>query len=112
MGLPTDLVDSSNLITAGCTGKQGSRFIATGRGGIPKNPAQRSIYSHPWNDLRPFSGGQSPSAQSVDSPKSTAQSPQAIEATALSQDLHTGELALIAVHISQPIAPATCGLRE
>lgn len=90
MGLPTDLVDSSNLITAGCTGKQGSRFIATGRGGIPKNPAQRSIYSHPWNDLRPFSGGQSPSAQSVDSPKSIAQSPQAIEATALSQDPHTG----------------------
>ena len=115
-GLPTDIVDSSNLIAAGCGGKQGSRFISTGRGGIPRDPTHRSILSRPWTDLRqslgaPSPSAPSPSAQSVESPRSVAQSPRAIEATALSQDPHTGEIALIAGQMSQPIDPATCGLR-
>jgi filamentous hemagglutinin family protein len=40
--LPTNLVDASQQIAQGCTPKHGeySRFVATGRGGVPLNPRE------------------------------------------------------------------------
>jgi hypothetical protein len=98
-------------MNAGCAAAKGNSFVQTGRGGIPKNPAQRSTLSRPWPDLRQSLGGSFPSAQSVDLPKPIAQLPHLIEATALSRNPHTGELALIDGNVSHPIDPATCGLR-
>ena len=103
--LPTDIVDPSKQISAGCDGKQGSRFVATGRGGMPKNPLQRETFSRPWTDLR-----QSLGAPSVDSPNPIALSPRVIEATALSRNAQTGELTLIAGNTPKILNPATCGL--
>ena len=43
VALPTNLVDTSNQISQGCSprgGKTASRFVATGRGGLPQSPDQ------------------------------------------------------------------------
>ncbi|MEH2416315.1 two-partner secretion domain-containing protein [Nostoc sp.] len=57
--LPSNLVDASQQITQGCTprrGKNASRFIATGRGGLPQNPNEplrgRAVITG-WVDLPP-----------------------------------------------------------
>ncbi|MEH2249033.1 S-layer family protein [Nostoc sp.] len=57
--LPSNLVDASQQITQGCTPRRGqnaSRFIATGRGGLPLNPNEplrgRAVITG-WVDLPP-----------------------------------------------------------
>ncbi|MCC5614022.1 S-layer family protein [Nostoc sp. CHAB 5836] len=57
--LPSNLVDASQQIAQGCTprrGKNASRFIATGRGGLPQSPNEplrgRAVISG-WVDLPP-----------------------------------------------------------
>ncbi|MEM7793623.1 MAG: filamentous hemagglutinin N-terminal domain-containing protein [Cyanobacteria bacterium P01_C01_bin.118] len=52
--LPTGLVDSSDQITQGCV-SGGSRFVATGRGGIPVNPTGIISRDHTWTDTRDLS---------------------------------------------------------
>jgi filamentous hemagglutinin family protein len=63
--LPLSLVDSSQQITAGCSANQGSRFVATGRGGVPQNPNQQigsDVYDglnlRTWADIRDISAYQ------------------------------------------------------
>ncbi|MEH2293441.1 S-layer family protein [Nostoc sp.] len=57
--LPSNLVDASQQIAQGCTPKRGqtaSRFIATGRGGLPQSPNEplrgRAVITG-WVDLPP-----------------------------------------------------------
>ncbi|WP_375453065.1 hypothetical protein [uncultured Nostoc sp.] len=57
--LPSNLVDASQQIAQGCTPRRGenaSRFIATGRGGLPQNPNEplrgRAVITG-WVDLLP-----------------------------------------------------------
>lgn len=50
--LPTVLADADNELTAGCSVGQ-NQFIATGRGGLPINPAQAVSSNSLWRDLRP-----------------------------------------------------------
>ncbi len=57
--LPSNLVDASQQIAQGCTPRRGqnaSRFIATGRGGLPQNPNEplrgRAVITG-WVDLPP-----------------------------------------------------------
>ncbi|MEM7793621.1 MAG: S-layer family protein [Cyanobacteria bacterium P01_C01_bin.118] len=52
--LPTGFVDSSDQITQGCV-SAGSRFVATGRGGIPVNPAGIISRDRTWTDTRDLS---------------------------------------------------------
>ena len=58
--LPTDITDSSRQIADRCSASKSSSFIATGRGGIPKNPSQRRGIDRAWNDLRPLTATNSP----------------------------------------------------
>jgi filamentous hemagglutinin family protein len=53
--LPAEVVDSSQQIAATCAATQASRFVATGRGGIPENPTQELGSDRPWQDLRDLS---------------------------------------------------------
>lgn len=53
--LSGELADSSQQIASGCSNLNGSRFVVTGRGGIPQNPTQTISYDRPWNDLRDLS---------------------------------------------------------
>ncbi len=50
--LPVNLIDSSQQIASGCSTKQGSRFVSTGRGGIPQNPNQQLTSDRTWSDIR------------------------------------------------------------
>jgi filamentous hemagglutinin family protein len=63
--LPTNITDPSQKITTGCTDSEGSRFVATGRGGIPQNPNQQvtsDVYEglrlRTWSDVRDISAFQ------------------------------------------------------
>ncbi|WP_152590411.1 filamentous hemagglutinin N-terminal domain-containing protein [Nostoc sphaeroides] len=53
--LPVNLVDSSKLITTGCSNNTGSSFVATGRGGVPQNPTQEIGSDRTWSDIRDLS---------------------------------------------------------
>ncbi|MEA5551830.1 S-layer family protein [Anabaena cylindrica UHCC 0172] len=58
--LPTNLVDSSQKVAAGCADtSSSSSFVATGRGGIPQNPTQEvrsdvydGLHLRTWSDIR------------------------------------------------------------
>ncbi|QHG19802.1 filamentous hemagglutinin N-terminal domain-containing protein [Nostoc sp. ATCC 53789] len=53
--LPANVTDSSQQIASGCSLNQGSRFIVTGRGGVPQNPNQEVTSDRTWSDIRDIS---------------------------------------------------------
>ncbi|MFE4107177.1 two-partner secretion domain-containing protein, partial [Almyronema epifaneia] len=53
--LPENVVDASNQVATGCAEQANSRFVATGRGGIPLNPSEQVASDRPWNDIRNLS---------------------------------------------------------
>ncbi|MEH1940483.1 MAG: S-layer family protein [Nostoc sp.] len=53
--LPANVNDSSQQIASGCSANQGSRFVATGRGGVPQNPTQEIGSDRTWSDIRDLS---------------------------------------------------------
>ncbi|AFY83664.1 filamentous hemagglutinin N-terminal domain-containing protein [Oscillatoria acuminata] len=70
--------DPSDRIVSGCTAQEGSRFVLTGRGGLPENPNQPFMGSAVWHDLRPLAvDGE------LHSPQPASQSPVAIKAEPL-----------------------------
>jgi filamentous hemagglutinin family protein len=50
--LPVDTIDPSQKIATGCGAQRDSSFVATGRGGLPKDPMQVATSDRPWSDLR------------------------------------------------------------
>jgi filamentous hemagglutinin family protein len=50
--LPTDLVDSSQLIAQGCPANEGNSFVISGRGGLPPNLEQQLDDDAGWQDRR------------------------------------------------------------
>ncbi|WP_442939349.1 two-partner secretion domain-containing protein [Nostoc sp.] len=53
--LPANVIDPSQQIATGCASNQGSRFVATGRGGVPQNPNQEVTSDRTWSDIRDLS---------------------------------------------------------
>jgi filamentous hemagglutinin family protein len=53
--LPENITDPSQQIASGCSANQGSKFVATGRGGIPQNPNQEMRSDRTWSDIRNIS---------------------------------------------------------
>jgi large exoprotein involved in heme utilization and adhesion len=53
--LPANVTDPSQQIATGCASNEGSRFVATGRGGISQNPTQQIGSDRPWSDVRDLS---------------------------------------------------------
>ncbi|MEA5580040.1 filamentous hemagglutinin N-terminal domain-containing protein [Nodularia harveyana UHCC-0300] len=103
--LPTNLVDSSQKIAAGCAETSGSRFVATGRGGIPQNPTQQVWSDRTWSDVRDISDYQRTSTTIAEISKSSA---TLVQATGWHRN-HQGQIELIATHSSLPIqSPLTC----
>ncbi|MEA5580051.1 S-layer family protein [Nodularia harveyana UHCC-0300] len=56
--LPANVTDPSQQIATGCMGSEGSRFVATGKGGIPQNPNQQVWSDRTWSDVRDISAFQ------------------------------------------------------
>jgi large exoprotein involved in heme utilization and adhesion len=54
--LPTNVTESSQQITTGCSENTDSSFVATLRGGMPQNPTQEVRSDRTWSDIRDISG--------------------------------------------------------
>jgi filamentous hemagglutinin family protein len=75
--LPSNVVDPSRRVVQGCGAYGNSRFVATGRGGLPEDPSDRRSSSHPWTDLRDPSAFRSPTTLTT----ANQSNPTIVEAT-------------------------------
>ncbi|MGB6301183.1 MAG: filamentous hemagglutinin N-terminal domain-containing protein [Rivularia sp. (in: cyanobacteria)] len=93
--LPTNVIDSSNQIAAGCEAPTGNTFVATGRGGIPHNPNQNVNLNSTWADIRDLSAFRK---RNNNSSKITtiSSNPAIIEATGFIRN-QDGEIELVAL---------------
>jgi large exoprotein involved in heme utilization and adhesion len=107
--LPVDFVDPNQQIATGCNA-QGSRFVATGRGGLPTNPTEQVENDRPWSDIRNVSTWQQPGQPVAQGPTPKTQRP-IIEASTFMRNSN-GEVELIAQPTSGNTelgyAPVTC----
>ena len=78
--LPTDVIDPSQRIVQGCRTYGNSRFVVTGRGGLPDDPSDRRNSKHPWTDLRDPSAFRNPTSLTTVSQAKT-DIPAIVEAT-------------------------------
>ncbi|WP_365742316.1 S-layer family protein [Nostoc sp. JL33] len=112
--LPTNVTDPSQQIATGCASNQGSRFVATGRGGIPQNPTQEigsDVYDglrrSTWSDIRDISAYRKTSEVTVQIP---APSETLIQATSWHRNAQ-GKIELVAdkspTQVQQPLNCAT-----
>ena len=97
-----DAVDPAEQIAKGCTAT-GSRFVVTGRGGIPPSANGYSDGDRPWNDLRDLSalmrssGSEvSPPPQATESGRTPTAPAAIIEATGWQQAARGQTLVMIA----------------
>jgi filamentous hemagglutinin family protein len=99
--LPADIVDPSQKIATGCSTRSDSSFVATGRGGLPKNPMQVLEGDRIWSDLRVI-------ADAKHGPSRITSAVKPIEAIALATNAQ-GQIELIGVGaIASPQMVATC----
>jgi filamentous hemagglutinin family protein len=77
--LPSSIDDPSQKIAQGCRTYDNSRFVATGRGGLPDDPSDRRSSNQPWTDLRdPSTFRKIPNSTAVSQAKSNT--PPIVEA--------------------------------
>lgn len=69
--LPSQVVDVSNQIVAGCPADRGNTFVVTGRGGLPENPSQTLQGRAIWQDLRDVTQESNSVEANDSSPKTT-----------------------------------------
>lgn len=103
---PANVTNPSQQIATGCAGSEGSRFVATGRGGVPPNPNQQVMSDRAWNDVRDLSAYRK--IRNV-----TAQAPPSPEVIVEATSWHRnadGKVELIAAqsptHVQQPLTCA------
>ena len=89
--LPENVVDASQQVAATCAATQASRFVATGRGGIPENPTQRLDSDRVWQDLRDLSSFTAPVTEVA-----AVDPANPVEATNWRQDAQ-GQIELVAI---------------
>ncbi|MEH1925179.1 S-layer family protein [Nostoc sp.] len=68
--LPANVTDPSQQIASGCSANQGSRFVATGRGGVAQNPNQQVTSDRTWSDTRNLTAFQKTSNVTTQTPTS------------------------------------------
>ncbi|WP_103668500.1 filamentous hemagglutinin N-terminal domain-containing protein [Pseudanabaena sp. BC1403] len=78
--LPSNIDDPSQRIVQGCRTYGNSRFVSTGRGGLPDDPSDRRNSVHPWTDLRDPSAFRNPNALATTPQFENAKTP-IVEAT-------------------------------
>jgi filamentous hemagglutinin family protein len=106
--LSEDLIDPSRQIAAGCTSKDSSSFVITGRGGIPENPMQPLRRDRTWADTRSLSEFRTLPPASQPTVTSTVLTPPAIVEASILRQVN-GQLELVAVNSPAPRSQtATC----
>ena len=105
--LPVSLVDASQQIAADCASTRDSRFVITGRGGIPQNPQEQVSLDRPWADLRRL-----PSEPTAKVAKMSLQPQPLIEATSWQRNPQTGKVELVAARSAQSNPAATCAINS
>ncbi len=82
VALPVILADASKRIAQGCAagnGTTGSRFVVTGRGGLPSNPSEPLSSEAVWSDTRFVAAtGKPQHSQTVSAPQPSASAAVAI----------------------------------
>ncbi|GAP99430.1 two-partner secretion domain-containing protein [Leptolyngbya sp. NIES-2104] len=101
--LPNSVINPNQHLANGCATNGESRFVITGRGGLPANPLEQIESYSVWADLRDLA------VQNKTAPAIAAQSP-IIEATTWYRDT-TGKIVLSAGQPSQP-AIAPCAVSD
>ncbi|MBD2667177.1 hypothetical protein B6N60_04562 [Richelia sinica FACHB-800] len=102
--LPANLSNSSQQIASGCDVKQGSSFVATGKGGIPENPNQDVRSAQPWSDIRDiytYRKTQPAQAKILPSPETL------VQATSWRRNAQ-GKVELVAAKSSTPVQTLSC----
>jgi filamentous hemagglutinin family protein len=94
--LPTELIDPKQLVADGCRRYRDSRFIVTGRGGLPDQAIKTVLIDHAWLDLR-----------AMVKPSPQPRTDIMVEATALQMNSQ-GQPELIGGAIASPQMLATC----
>jgi large exoprotein involved in heme utilization and adhesion len=105
--LPENVTDPSQKIATGCSNANGSRFVTTGRGGIPQNPTQQIGSDRTWSDVRNISAYRQTG-------EITAQIPPTPEVLVQATSWHRntqGKIELVAdkspTYVQQPLTCAT-----
>jgi filamentous hemagglutinin family protein len=103
--LPVDVVDASTQIADRCGTAKTSSFIATGRGGVPKDPIKNNHTNRTWHDVRT----NSLQTSSIVIPIATQPIEPLVEASGIEVDT-TGAIALVSAKSIASQLGATCGL--
>ncbi|WP_392482942.1 filamentous hemagglutinin N-terminal domain-containing protein [Nostoc sp. C110] len=105
--LPANVTDSSQQIASGCSANQGSRFIATGRGGVPQNPNLEVTSDRTWSDIRDISAYRKTGEITTQTPVS---SELLVQATGWRRNAQ-GKIELVANQSSTKMQPSlTCAV--
>ncbi len=113
--LNTDILDPHQQISNQCATAQGSQFIATGRGGIPRSPEQSIKRDRPWHDIRSATLQVSAIVKPIIAkpiivqPIAENSHQPIVEATAFHVDA-SGMISLIAPQPAGLASSATCGM--
>ncbi|MCW5313308.1 filamentous hemagglutinin N-terminal domain-containing protein [Nostoc sp. KVJ3] len=103
--LPANVTDPSQQIASGCSANQGSRFVATGRGGIPQNPTQEVRSDRPWSDIRNLNAYRKNNTVTIQIPES----PQMLVQSTGVRRRADGKIELVADKLfTQVQQPLTC----
>jgi large exoprotein involved in heme utilization and adhesion len=99
---PTNVVNTSELVTQSCSvfDKEGSKFIVTGRGGLPLSPDDFLSSDVVWSDTRLTALPVEPNSRVTPSVRKTADGVAIIPATGWVFNEKTGEVTLIAANSS------------
>jgi filamentous hemagglutinin family protein len=104
--LPANVTDPSQQIATGCSGNESSKFVATGRGGMPQNPTEDVRSDRTWSDIRDISAFRT-------TPQVQAQIPSSSQALVQATSWHrnaNGKVELVAAqsstHLQQPLTCA------
>lgn len=105
--LPVAVLDPSQQVAKGCESIQSSRFVVTGRGGLPTNPLE-AVSPAPvaWNDVREIA----PTGQTANQPAQSSAS--IVEASTWRRNPITSQVELIAEHSMPLTAIATCAMNN
>jgi filamentous hemagglutinin family protein len=97
--LPVEFLDAGQQVARGCSALESSRFVVTGRGGIPEDPTHAVARNSVWSDLRDLSNLKLPSdrATRVSVQSGNAPHETLVEATEWQRN-SAGQVELIAKH--------------